>query len=451
VRSIVLLLALALSGCTARTAEIRHDDPEALAVIQWAAESAVKLETADPGAPLDDLGPLRDIVGDARVVFLGESRHDAGDQFRLKHRLIRYLVEEMGFRLFAIEDSLPGAEAINAYVLGGDGDPEVLLNRIGAWYIWDTEEVLALVKWMRVYNLGAGRAAKVSYHGVDIVDVLPARENLLAYLDRVDPGYGAELRAGPIGRAPLSSNLWTETLERYRELADEEIDSLGVALAGLPARFEENREAYLKRSSAEEHDWILRQAWTLARANDLFTTGVRGSFVDAGTVREKAMADNIRRLLEEVAPGERLIVWCHNVHASKSPVDLEIPDRPRAGDVKQLAGYVAVEAGFPTVSIGFSFNRGQGPEYSLPAADEGTVDGILARVGRPLFLVDLRAAPSGGPVDAWLHRKQSMRGQGGAVGLVPAEAYDALIFSETITRAVASRRAAERFEALGSH
>jgi len=451
VRPLILLLVLVLTGCSARSGAAAHDDPEALAVIQWAAENAMGLETADPGAPLDDLKPLGDIVGNARVVFLGESRHDAGEQFRLKHRLIRYFVEEMGFRLFAIEDSLPGAEAINDYVLGGNGDPEVLLSRIGAWYIWDTEEVLDLVRWMRAHNLDRGKAKKVSYHGIDIVDALPARENLLAYLDRVDPDYAATLREGPIGRAALSPDLWTETLDGYGELTDDEIEGIGAAYTGLLAKLADRREAYMARSSSEELDRILRQAWILDRANDLFTTGVRGSLVDAGTVREKAMADNIRRLLEEIAPGERLIVWCHNVHASKSPVDLEIPDRPRALDVEQLARYVAVGLGYPTVSIGFAFNRGQGPDYSLPAADEGTVDGVLARVGRPLFLVDLRSAPAGGPVDAWLHRKQSMRAQGGAVGLVPAEAYDALIFSETITRAVPSPRAVKRFEALGAH
>jgi erythromycin esterase len=448
VRALVLLLALALLGCPAGPGEAAREEPEALAVIQWASENAVKLKTADSGAPLDDLEPLRDIVGDARVVFLGESRHDAAEHFRLKHRMIRYLVEEMGFTRFAIEDSLPGAGPLNDYVLGGDGDPEVLLNRIGAWYIWDTEEVLALVKWMRAHNLDRGEGKKVSYHGVDVVDVLPARENVLAYLDRVDPEHAAALREGPVGRAPFSPSLWSETLERYGELTEDAIDALGVAFTGLLTTMEEKREAYVARSSTGEYEWMLRQAWTLERANDLFTTWLRGSFVDAGTVREKAMADNIRRLLEEIAPGERLIVWCHNVHASKGPVDMDIPDRPPARDVPQLARYVA-EMGYPTVSIGFTFNQGQGPDYSFPAADEGTVDGVLARVGLPLFLLDLRTAPAGGPAHAWLHRKQSMQGQGGMVGLVPAEAYDALIFTETITRAVPSARASERFEELG--
>jgi erythromycin esterase len=444
-RSLLLLGALALTGCAAGPGEVSPDN-DSLTVVAWATEHAVKLETTDPEAPLDDLKPLREIVGDARVVFLGESRHDAGPQFRMKHRVIRFLVEEMGFDRFAIEDSLPGAGPLNEWVLGGDGDPEALLNRIGAWYIWDTAEVLALVKWMRSYNLGADTPAKVSYNGLDIVDAYPARESVMEFLDRVDPSYAAELRPGPVGGMPLDPDMWMRTLERYRELTDEEIESLGIALDELRLRLEEQRRQYME--DAKEYSWIVRQAWTLARAHELYTIGSRGSYVDAGTVREKAMADNVRRLLDATTPNGRLIVWCHNVHASKSPADVEVPERPPMHDVKQLGGYVA-EMGYSTVAIGFAFDRGEGPGFELSAADPETVDGVLAQVGLPLFLLDLRSAPDGSPAWDWIRRKQPMRGQGGVVRLVPAEAYDALIFTETISRAVPNPRAVRRFETLG--
>jgi hypothetical protein len=42
-----------------------------------------------------------------------------------------------------------------------------------------------------------------------------------------------------------------------------------------------------------------------------------------------------------------------------------------------------------------------------------------------------------------------MRAQDGIVRLVPADAYDALIFTESIARVRTSPRAAERFQALG--
>jgi erythromycin esterase len=40
-------------------------------VTRWIVENAHPLTTVDPGAPLSDLAPLADMVGDARVVGVG--------------------------------------------------------------------------------------------------------------------------------------------------------------------------------------------------------------------------------------------------------------------------------------------------------------------------------------------------------------------------------------------
>ncbi|MFF1295767.1 MULTISPECIES: hypothetical protein [unclassified Streptomyces] len=43
------------------------------------------------------------MIGDARVVGLGEATHSSHDFFALKDRVFRHLVEEKGFRTFALE------------------------------------------------------------------------------------------------------------------------------------------------------------------------------------------------------------------------------------------------------------------------------------------------------------------------------------------------------------
>jgi erythromycin esterase len=60
---------------------------------------------------LDGLGQLGAAVrapaagGGVRVVGLGESTHGTAEFFRLKHRLVEYLVTAHGFRTFAMEAS----------------------------------------------------------------------------------------------------------------------------------------------------------------------------------------------------------------------------------------------------------------------------------------------------------------------------------------------------------
>ncbi len=77
--------------------------PGDLEMVEWLRRHAVPLESLDPAGPLDDLQGLRPMFEGARVVGLGEDNHGTREFFRVKHRLLRFLVEEMGFTRFAME------------------------------------------------------------------------------------------------------------------------------------------------------------------------------------------------------------------------------------------------------------------------------------------------------------------------------------------------------------
>ena len=55
-----------------------------------------------------DLQALKDIFQGVKYVGLGESTHGTREFFQHKHRLLAFLVKEMGFSVFSIEaGSLP--------------------------------------------------------------------------------------------------------------------------------------------------------------------------------------------------------------------------------------------------------------------------------------------------------------------------------------------------------
>lgn len=117
----------------------------------WIRAHAVAVATPEAGSGFDDLAPLDAIIGDARIVALGEPTHGTREAFQLKHRLLEYLVERKGFSIFSIEASTPEAYALNDYVIDGKGDPARLIAGMYFW-TWNTEEVLAMVEWMRDWN-----------------------------------------------------------------------------------------------------------------------------------------------------------------------------------------------------------------------------------------------------------------------------------------------------------
>jgi hypothetical protein len=101
--------------------------PPAREVVDWVRAHATEVATAEPGRGTADLALLRALVGAARVVGLGEATHGTHEIFALKHRLVEWLVSDLGFTVFAIELGLAESFAIDDYVLGGPGDPERLL------------------------------------------------------------------------------------------------------------------------------------------------------------------------------------------------------------------------------------------------------------------------------------------------------------------------------------
>ena len=71
---------------------------------------------------------------------LGENTHGTRDFFEMKARILRFLVEEMGFDAFAIEATWPESNRLDAYVRTGEGDPAELLSGLYFW-TWNTESV----------------------------------------------------------------------------------------------------------------------------------------------------------------------------------------------------------------------------------------------------------------------------------------------------------------------
>ncbi|MBL8763530.1 MAG: erythromycin esterase family protein [Phycisphaerae bacterium] len=163
----------------------------------WIRSKAVAFATSEAGNGFDDLKGLDAIVGDARIVSLGEPTHGTREAFQMKHRLLEYLVETKGFSIFSIEANMPEAYALNTYVIEGRGDPKELIGGMYFW-TWNTEEVLAMVEWMRAWNErnppGAGRP-RLRFTGFDMQHPRLASRHVSEFLRAHDPEHHPRARA----------------------------------------------------------------------------------------------------------------------------------------------------------------------------------------------------------------------------------------------------------------
>lgn len=135
-----LLASLAWAGCVDR-----------------AVSEGTRVEWSGPPA----LAPL---VDQARVVGLGEATHGTAEFGAERARVTRWLIEERGFEVVALEVSAADIEWARAYVDGADIDPELALARLQTWP-YQTSDILALMRWMRSWN---DRGGTVRLEGFDV-------------------------------------------------------------------------------------------------------------------------------------------------------------------------------------------------------------------------------------------------------------------------------------------
>lgn len=170
-----------------------HGD-ETSAAAKWVRERAVVLDADEAGSGFEDLAPLKQMVGGARIVSLGEPTHGTRECFQMKHRLLEFLASEMGFTIFSIEASLPEAFRLNEYVLQGRGDPAELIRGMHFW-TWSTQEVLAMVEWMRAFNERRGDRGPVRFTGFDMQYTEAAMQNVRTFVAVHDENMLAEIDA----------------------------------------------------------------------------------------------------------------------------------------------------------------------------------------------------------------------------------------------------------------
>lgn len=70
--------------------------PASQAVLDWIKAKSIPLKGVVPGEDLEDMQPLKALVGNAKVVALGEATHGTREFFQLKHRMLEFLSQGDG-------------------------------------------------------------------------------------------------------------------------------------------------------------------------------------------------------------------------------------------------------------------------------------------------------------------------------------------------------------------
>ena len=405
---------------------------DAGAFLQWARSNATAITTATPGTDVRDLVGLKAVVGEARVVGVGESIHAMREFLGLRQRVAQYLIEEMGFTAVALESGLPDSKMVYDYVLGAPMPPRLWEEGI-TWTMGSFEGTRELIEWMRAWNLDPKHTRKIRFYGMDVAGAngswLPALTQVLAYLDRVEPEYAALARPRLVALAEkFAKPSFNEANEAYSALSESDRLALAAYTAELADRIASLRHFYVGRSTVEDYEWTSAIAENLRGANAMLVNfEARNRPNPVWNARDRMMAENVRWIRGREAG---VVVLAHNAHVQRAKSVQVLPSQAVQGM------FLASMFGEGYKSIGFTFNRGAtaggpGQQVPLPPADSTSLDGVLAQVGKPMFLLDLQKVPAG-PARDWLNRPVKQRIQNMVTEYNQLESWNAVIFVDSI-------------------
>ncbi|MFB8764649.1 erythromycin esterase family protein [Nocardiopsis alba] len=288
----------------------------------WSRDHFTPLAHLDPDAPLDDLEPLRALIGDARVVAVGENSHFIEEFSAVRRRMLRFLVERCGFTVLAFEYGFAEGHVLDSWARG-EGTEEDLTDHLASAVPVGVD---APLRWVREHNRRAERP--VGFAGVDVPaaggSLLPALSLVAGYLRRVDPEFLPEVEEAMRIASSFAGPSAAAAAPRWERLDPAERNALGALLSRLTVRFRSVEPLYVSRGGRRDYDVALRTLEVAAHTDysframaDLFAGRGRTADVSA---RDHAMAASLLWHLERGGPETRIVLAAHNAHILKSPV-----------------------------------------------------------------------------------------------------------------------------------
>ncbi|WP_405358672.1 erythromycin esterase family protein [Kitasatospora sp. NBC_00085] len=363
-------------------------DGRQAAAVRALERAAYRLRSTEPGGGTTDLRPLGAMVGDAKVVGLGEATHGSHEFFAMKERVFRHLVEEKGFTTFALEMSWTAGLRIDEYIQGGPGDARQVAKEELAGSPWEREEFVSLIAWMRQYN-DRHPDRKVHFMGNDIG--APRLGN--AVFDRV----ASHVRATHPEDLPRLEELYAglrpldDVFAYLRRPLAERRHNATVAQQAL------DLVTANRGTGGEAYEWVEQHARNIAQTFAFAALDLSDpeSVSAAEHLRDRVMAENT--VWWQRRTGDKVLLSAHNGHVgylSSDPVMY-----PTTQGV-----YLRNALGRGYAAIGFTFDQGSfltattlGGAWSkvtVPAATPDMQEYTLDLVHHRDFYVDLRTLPA---------------------------------------------------------
>jgi erythromycin esterase-like protein/predicted phosphoribosyltransferase len=341
----------------------------------------------------DDYDLLIERAADTRFVLIGEASHGTHEFYRARAEITKRLIAEHGFDAVAVEADWPDAYRVNCFARAANDDEDAVealsdFERFPAW-MWRNTDVAEFVDWLRHRNdrLDAG-AHKAGFYGLDLYSLYRSMEEVVSFLDDVDPDAAERAReryscfdhfsrdpqvyayeTGLGGAEPCEDQAVAELIEVRNMAAD--------AAAGGPV-------------AEDRHFYAEQNARLVANAERYYRASFRGG-IESWNLRDTHMAETLDALvghLERSRGSAKVVVWAHNSHLG----DARATELGQSGELN-VGQLVRERYGREALLVGFSTDTGTvtaASDWGAPAqrmrvrpALEGSWEDLFHRMDVP--------------------------------------------------------------------
>ena len=357
---------------------------------------------------MNDVDAITDLIGDARIVLLGEATHGTHEFYRARMEITRRLLAEKGFGAVAVECDWPDALRVSRFIQGRAGesgapDPDATsalgnFQRFPRW-MWRNTDVLELVGWLRKFNDRIPDLEnKAGFFGLDLYSLRSSMDAVIRYLFKVDPESAARARA----RYACFDHL-AEDPQRYgyattfgmKKDCEEEVMR---QLMGISASIE--KYARVDGVAGSDEAFYAEQNARVAQNAEAYYRAMFKGRNESWNLRDTHMADTLDALRGHIGKRRgdkgKIVVWAHNSHIG----DARATEMGQHGQIN-LGQLMRERHGIrDTFLLGFTTHSGTvtaASDWESPAelktvrpALEDSIEYLMHRTGVDRFLLPIR-------------------------------------------------------------
>ena len=331
-----------------------------------------------------DLDVILSAIGDAKVVLLGEATHGTHEFYTWRTLISQRLIQEKGFDFIAVEGEWADSYRVNQFIKGKQQDTAAtfqLLQQYNRWptWMWGNYEVASLVQWLNNYNQGKDAKSKIGFYGLDVYCLWESMTEIMPYLPHTHSTLQQAAKKVHECFQPYSS----DAVEYARAVMNTE----------ATCRQETGRlwNAVEKLATSPDMDleskFVIQQNALVAYNGERYYRSMATDDNESWNIRDRHMAQTLRRLLDFHGNNTKAIIWEHNTHVGDARyTDMVQTGQTNVGELarKEYGENNVFIVGFGTHSGTVIAAQQWGSPYqvmTVPPAQEGSWEALLNKTG----------------------------------------------------------------------